>query len=155
MTQIDPIDCRILRALQTDCDRPVAAIGEAAGLSANATWRRIKALEAAGLIRGRVALIDPAAVGLDLTVFIHIKTASHDQGWLDQFAGGVRRIEEVVEFHRLAGEYDYLLKVRARSIADYDRIYKRLIATAPLFDVSSYFSMECIKETTALPIAGG
>lgn len=150
--QLDAIDRKLLRIVQEDCDRPVAVVAELVGLSANACWRRIKALEASGLIRKRVALLDAEKLDRSLTVIILIRTSRHDEGWLTQFADGVRRLEEVVEFHRLAGEYDYLLKVRCASISDYDRVYKKLIATAPLHDVSSYFSMEVMKETTEIPL---
>ncbi|MHC9420496.1 Lrp/AsnC family transcriptional regulator [Sphingomonas citri] len=112
----------------------------------------MKRLERVGLIRSRVALLDRGALGLDVTVFVAVRTTQHSDEWLQTFAEGVARIPEVVEFYRMSGEVDYLLKVVARDIADYDRIYRKLIKVAPLHDVSSSFAMQEIKSTTALPL---
>ena len=151
--QLDAMDWRILRVLQRDASLPVAAVGEQVGLSANPCWRRIRRLEDLGVIRGRVALVAPEAIGLGTTVIVAIRTRRHDPDWLDAFSRAVEAIDEIVECHRMAGDIDYLLKLRVRDIADYDRIYQRLIARVPdLSDVTSNFSMERLKETTALPL---
>jgi Lrp/AsnC family transcriptional regulator len=110
-------------------------------------------LEASGLVQRRVAILDPVKLGLGLTVFVGIRTNQHSDDWLERFASGVRAIPEVTELYRMSGETDYLLKVVARDVADYDRIYKQLIRVADLYDVSSSFAMEQIKHTTELPLA--
>ena len=117
----------------------------------NACWRRIKRLQAE-VIEKQVAILDPVKFGIGLTVFVSVRTNQHNEAWLDQFSTGVSKISEVVEFYRLSGETDYLLKVLTRDIADYDRVYKQIIKAAPLSDVSSSFAMERIKSTTSLPI---
>ncbi len=149
---LDKLDVKILAALQDDASRPVAEIADAVGLSKNACWRRIKALEDARVVSRGGARIDPSAVGLGVTVFVALRTSHHDDVWLKGFVDGLRAIPEVVEFYRLSGEVDYLLKVLVSDIGDYDRVYKRLIAAAPLTDVSSSFAMETIKATTTLPL---
>ncbi len=152
MVELDRIDLRILGSLQADASRPIAELAETAGLSTNACWRRVKRLEETGVILKRVALLDPAKLDLGVTVFVAIRTSQHTEAWLEAFAKGVAQIPEVVEFHRMSGEVDYLLKVLVADIAHYDRVYKRLIKTASLTDVSSSFAMEQIKYTTALPL---
>jgi len=149
---LDPIDRRLLAALQEDATTPIADLAERVGLSQTPCWKRVKRLQDAGIITARVALLDRDALDLGLTVFVSIKTARHDQDWLNLFAAGARALPEVVELYRMSGAVDYLLKVVVRDIAAYDRFYKRLIATAPLTDVSSSFAMEQIKFTTALPV---
>ena len=149
---LDAADRRILALLQADCALSLAEIGEAVGLSATPCWKRIRRLEAEGVIRARVALLDPAAVGLGVTAFVAVKAGAHDEAWLTRFNEGVARIPEVVELYRMAGETDYLLKVVCRDIAHFDRIYKRLIRVAPMGDVSSSFAMERMKSTTMLPL---
>lgn len=150
--QLDSLDWSILAQLQADASLAVHEVGERVGLSHNACWRRIRRLEDSGVIARRVALLDPARVGLATTVFVAVKTSRHDPEWLDAFARGVASIDEVIECHRMAGDVDYLLKLVVRDIAHYDRIYRRLIAAVPdLADVSSSFSMERMKHTTALP----
>jgi len=109
-------------------------------------------MEDAGVITGRVAVVDPDAIGLGVTVFVMLRTNNHSEEWLDTFSQGIARIPEVVEFYRMSGEIDYLLKVMVADIKDYDRVYKKLIAVAPLSDVSSAFAMERLKSTTALPL---
>ncbi len=151
---LDRYDRQILHHLQVRCDSPVATIAEQIGLSTNACWRRIKRLEEAGIIKARVALLDESRLGLNITVFVAVKTNEHNDTWLKKFASGVNAIPEVVEFYRMSGETDYLLKIVVKDIADYDRVYKKLIAVAPLHDVSSSFAMERIKLSTALPLDG-
>jgi Lrp/AsnC family transcriptional regulator len=149
---LDAADRRILALLQGDCALSLAEIGEAVGLSATPCWKRIRRLEAEGVIRGRVALLNPEAVGLGVTAFVAVKAGAHDEAWLTRFNEGVARIPEVVELYRMAGETDYLLKVVCRDIGHFDRIYKRLIRVAPMGDVSSSFAMERMKSTTILPL---
>ncbi|MDB5737143.1 MAG: Lrp/AsnC family transcriptional regulator [Sphingomonas bacterium] len=149
---LDTIDRRILAILQEDATRPIAEIAEAVSLSATPCWKRIKRLEKAGVIQRRVAILDRDKLGLGVTVIVAIRTARHSEDWLASFADGVARIPEVVEFYRMSGEIDYLLKVVARDIADYDRIYRKLTKVADLHDVSSSFAMQEIKSTTALPL---
>lgn len=149
---LDATDRRILRELQADATLPLAELAERAGLSQTPCWKRVKRLTEEGYVRARVALLDRDRLDLGLVVFVAIRTNRHDQDWLDAFAKGAAALPEVTEFYRLSGETDYLLKVVVRDIAAYDAFYKRLIATAPLADVSSSFAMEEIKATTALPI---
>lgn len=149
---LDAIDRRLLAILQRDATTPIAELAERVGLSQTPCWKRVKRLQETGVIRRKVALLDPEALDLCLTVFVSIRTNRHDQEWLETFAREARALPEVVEFYRMSGEVDYLLKVIVRDIRAYDGFYKRLIATAPLSDVSSSFAMEQIKFTTALPV---
>lgn len=152
MEKLDRFDRQILHRMQTDDSAPVAEIAEHIGLSTNACWRRIKRLEASGIIRRRVALLDEHALGLKLTVFVSVKTNEHNEKWLSKFADGIKAVPEVVEFYRMSGDIDYLLKIVVRDVEDYDRVYKKLISVAPMHDVSSSFAMERIKSSTALPL---
>lgn len=149
---LDLIDRRILAMVQEDASRSVAEIADAVGLSATPCWKRIKRLERDGIIERRVAILSREKLGLGVTVIVAIKTARHSDTWLADFSAGVAAIPEVVEFYRMSGEIDYLLKVVARDIADYDRIYRKLTKVADLHDVSSSFAMQEIKSTTALPL---
>jgi Lrp/AsnC family transcriptional regulator len=149
---LDSIDRRILRELQGDATIPIAELAGRAGLSQTPCWKRVKRLTEAGVIERRVAILDRERLDLGLVVFVAVRTNRHDEEWLNAFARGACSLPEVVEFYRMSGETDYLLKVVVRDIAAYDAFYKRLIATAPLQDVSSSFAMEQIKFTTALPI---
>ncbi len=149
---MDFIDRKILACLQEDCTLPLAELAERVGLSTTPCWRRIQNLEKAGVIRRRVALLDPDKLNLGVTVFVRVKTSQHNIEWLERFAKAVAGIDEVVEFYRLSGDIDYLLRVVVPDIAGYDRVYKRLIAAAELADVSSNFAMETLKYTTALPV---
>jgi Lrp/AsnC family transcriptional regulator len=149
---LDAVDRRILTALQRDATLSISALAELVGLSTTPCWKRVKRLEDHGVVSARVALVDREKIGLGVTVFVAVRTAAHDEAWLETFANGVRRIPEIVEFYRMSGEVDYLLKVVCADIADYDRIYKQLIRVAKLHDVSSSFAMEQIKYTTEVPI---
>ena len=149
---LDRIDRRILDILQNDATRSVADIGETVGLSATPCWKRIKRLERSGIIQKRVAILDRERLSLGVTVIVAIKTAQHSEDWLKLFSEGVSLIPEVVEFYRMSGDIDYILKIVARDIADYDRIYRKLTKVADLHDVSSSFAMQEIKSTTALPL---
>jgi len=150
--KLDRIDRQLLSLLQEDASLSNAELAEQVSLSPNACWRRVKQMEEAGIIRKRVALLSEDRIGLGVTVFVAIKASSHSEDWLRKFAQGVRDMPEVVEFYRMSGETDYLLKVVVRDIQDYDRVYKKLIAIVPLNDVSSSFAMERIKSSTALPL---
>ncbi len=142
----------ILGALQQDGTLSAAQLGETVGLSATPCWKRVKAMEESGLIEKRVAIVNRAQAGLPVTVFVSLRTNRHDEAWLRKFAASVSSMPEVMEFHRMSGDVDYLLKVVAADIAGYDRFYKRLIQNAQLAGVSSAFSMEEIKSTTVLPL---
>lgn len=127
-------------------------LGEAVGLTPTPCWRRVQNLERSGVLRGRVAIVDPAAVNLGVTVLVHIRTNDHSAEWLARFAAGVADMPEVVEAYRTSGEIDYVLRVVVPDIAAYDRFYKRLIDRVDLYDVRSTFVMEEMKHTTALPL---
>ena len=149
---MDSIDRKILAILQVDSTVAVAEIAGRVGLSATPCWRRIQNLEKAGVIRRRVALLDAKALNVGVTVFVRLKTSKHSQDWLEKFAAHVATIDEIVEFYRMSGDVDYLLKVVAPDIAGFDAVYKRLIAVVDFSDVNSSFAMEEIKYTTALPL---
>jgi Lrp/AsnC family transcriptional regulator len=150
---MDGIDRKILAVMQEDASLSVAEIGSRVGLSSTPCWKRIQRLEADGVITRRVALIDPAKIGLGITVFVSVETGDHSQDWLGRFADVVRGMPEVMEFYRMAGDVDYMLRVVVPDIAGYDTFYKKLIGTVPLKNVTSRFAMEKIKSTTALPIS--
>jgi Lrp/AsnC family transcriptional regulator len=149
---MDAIDRKILAVVQQDASLSVAEIGQRVGLSSTPCWKRMQRLEADGVIMRRVALIDPEKVGLGITVFVSIETGDHSQEWLSHFAEVVGTMPEVMEFYRMAGDVDYILRVVVPDIQGYDTFYKKLIATVPLKNVTSRFAMERIKSTTALPI---
>ncbi len=150
---MDQIDRKILTLLQEDATLPVAAIAERVALTATPCWRRIQKLEEAGIIRGRVALLDRGKLNLGVTVFVAVRTNQHNMAWYERFARAVAEFDEIVGFYRMSGEVDYLLHVVVPDIAGYDAVYKRLIAKIELTDVSSSFAMEVIKETVRLPLA--
>ncbi|MBD3663295.1 Lrp/AsnC family transcriptional regulator [Sulfitobacter aestuariivivens] len=152
MWNIDDADRRILNALQRDAAQSLDQLGETVGLSRNACWRRVRALEDAGVIAARVALLDPAKLGLGLTVFMQIRTNAHAPDWLAKFSTATRSMPEVLGVYRMTGDLDYLIRARVADMADYDRLYQRLIKKVPLSDVSASFVMEEIKETTHLPL---
>ncbi|MDQ1814895.1 Lrp/AsnC family transcriptional regulator [Massilia sp. CCM 9210] len=152
MSSLDKYDCAILAALQADGTLSIAALSEKVGLSSTPCWKRVKRLEEEGYIQSRVSIINRDKVGLPVTVFVSIRTTEHDEKWLTRFAAAVIALPEVMEFHRMSGDVDYLLKVVTTDIGGYDRFYKKLIKTAHLTGVSSAFSMEQIKYTTALPL---
>jgi Lrp/AsnC family transcriptional regulator, cysteine-sensing transcriptional activator len=149
---MDAIDYKILNVVQQNASLSVAEIGQRVGLSSTPCWKRIQRMESEGVIQKRVALIDQDKIGLGVTVFVSIETGDHSQEWLDKFADVVRAMPEVMEFYRMAGDVDYMLRVVVTDIQNYDSFYKRLITTAPLKNVTSRFAMEKIKSTTALPI---
>jgi len=130
-------------------------LGERVGLSPTPCWKRIKRLQDEGYITARLAVLDRNKVGLPVTVFVSVRTTQHDEKWLARFAAIVTAMPEVLEFHRMSGDVDYLLKVVTRSIDGYDRFYKKLIRQVGLTGVSSAFSMEQIKSTSVLPLDAG
>ncbi len=149
---MDRLDRKILRLLQENSTLAVADIAKKVGLSTTPCWRRIQKLEEDGVIRRRVALLDPVKVNARVTVFVAIRTNVHSHEWLRRFAEVIAEFPEVVEFYRMSGEVDYLLRVVVPDIAAYDAFYKRLIQKIEIRDVSSSFAMEQIKYTTELPL---
>ncbi|MBW8848650.1 MAG: Lrp/AsnC family transcriptional regulator [Burkholderiales bacterium] len=150
---MDAIDVRILEILQQDAEQQVAQIAEQVGLSTTPCWRRIQRLKEAGVITRQVALVDARKVNVGVTVFVSVRTGIHTQDWFETFKATVQAIPEVVEFYRMSGDVDYLLRVVVPDIAAYDKVYKRLISGTQLQDVSSSFAMEELKLTTALPLS--
>ena len=150
---MDLIDRKILAELQRDATLPVAQIADRVGLSQTPCWKRIQKLEESGVIRKRVALLDAAKLRVGVTVFVAIKTNQHNTEWFTRFHAAVTAIPEVVEFYRMSGDVDYLLRVVVPDIAGFDGVYKRLIREIDLSDVSSSFAMEQFMFTTALPLA--
>ena len=149
---MDAIDRKILAVLQKDASLSVAEIGNRVGLSSTPCWKRIQRLEADGVIQRRVAIVDQDRLGLGVTVFVSVETGDHSEEWLKRFADVVSGLPEVMEFYRMAGDVEYMLRVVVPDIPGYDAFYKRLIATVPLKNVTSRFAMEKIKSTTELPI---
>jgi Lrp/AsnC family transcriptional regulator len=149
---LDSRDRQILAVLQTDAMTPIAEIAEVVGLSTTPCWRRIQRLEHEGVIRKRVALLDATALNVPVSVFVAVRTNQHSAAWLSQFRRMLDSIPEIVEAYRMSGEIDYLLRVVVPDIAGYDLVYKQLIEKIELADVTSSFSMEELKHTTALPL---
>ena len=149
---MDAIDRKILAVVQEDASLSVAEIGQRVGLSSTPCWKRLQRLEADGVILRRVALVAPEKIGLGITVFVSVESGDHSDAWLQKFADAVSAMPEVMEFYRMAGDVDYMLRVVVKDIAGYDEFYKKLIASVPLKNVTSRFAMEKIKSTTELPI---
>ena len=150
---MDRLDRMILSVLQEDATVPVAEIGRRVGLSTTPCWRRIQKMEEDGVIKGRVAVLDPGKVNAKVTVFVSVVTNQHNEDWLSRFSRIISEFPEVVEFYRMSGHVDYLLKVVVPDIEAYDAFYKRLVSKIDITDVSSAFAMERIKDTTALPLS--
>ena len=150
---IDDLDRNILSLLQQDATLPLDEIARRVGASKTPVWNRIRKMRASGLIRAEVAILDPDKLGLETCFFVLIRTSQHDTEWLDRFLKAVQARPEVVEAHRLAGEIDYILKVRVPNARAYDAFYRALIKEVSIFNVTSVLSMEEIKSTTALPVA--
>ena len=150
--RLDAIDRKILTVLQEDASLSVAEIGDRVGLSSTPCWKRIQRLEADGVIQRRVAIVDQEKIGLGVTVFVSIETGDHSQAWLTHFAEVVQAMPEVMEFYRMAGDVDYMLRVVVADMPSYDVFYKKLISAVPLKNVTSRFAMEKIKSVTALPV---
>ncbi len=151
--KLDSIDSKILAILQVDAEQQISQIAEQVGLSTTPCWRRIQRMKEAGVITRQVTLVDAKKINVGVTVFVSVRTSTHTQKWFDQFRAAVQAIPEVVEFYRMSGDVDYLLRVVVPDIAAYDAVYKRLISGTSLFDVSSSFAMEELKFTTALPLS--
>jgi Lrp/AsnC family transcriptional regulator len=143
--ELDRLDRAILRLLAEDCSLSLEQIGEQVGLTPTPCWKRIRRMEQEGIIQRRVAMIDPAKVGLPVSVFVGVETADHSSGWLDRFAAMIKGMPEIVDAWRMSGDVDYLLHVVVPDIASYDIFYRKLIAGIPLRNVSSRFSMERMK----------
>ena len=150
--KIDKIDLEILKILQNDSSRSLDSISDEVGVSLNTCWRRISRMESKAIIERRVALIDNEKIGLPLTVFVFISTDNHSKGWTQMLSNAVVSINEIVEFYRLTGNTDYILKMMVRNVDHYDSVYKQLIKLVKISDVSASFAMEKIKFTTELPI---
>ena len=149
---MDSMDLKILRVLQEDSSLPVTEVANRVGLSTSPCWKRINRLQKEGVIIRQEAVLDSRKLGLGLTVFMFVRTGEHSGPWLDRFANFIKQMPEVQEFHRMAGEVDYLLKIVVSDMEQFDNFYKNMVENTPLADVTSSFSMEVIKHTTALPI---
>ncbi len=150
--QLDATDRKILAALMEDASQSLDEIAVKVGASKTPVWNRIRRMRADGVIRRQTVIVDPEALGLEACFFVLIRTSEHDAGWLDRFMTAIRNRPEVVEAHRLAGEIDYILKVRVANARAYDDFYRALISEVSVFNVTSQLSMEEIKATTALPV---
>ncbi len=151
-TRLDEVDRKILSLLQEDATLSLDDIAARVGASKTPVWNRIRKLREAGVIRGQVALLDPDSLGLDACFFVLIRTSEHDPDWAGKFLAAVRARPEVIEAHRLAGDIDYILKVRVRNARAYDRFYQALISEVKIHNVTALLSMEELKATTALPL---
>ena len=149
---LDDLDRNILVLLQEDSSLPLDEIARKVGASKTPVWNRIRKMKASGLIKAEVAIVDPEKLGLESCFFVLIRTSQHDAAWLDRFLRAVQSRPEVIEAHRLAGEIDYILKVRVPNARAYDAFYRALIKEVSIFNVTSVLSMEEIKNTTALPV---
>ncbi|NDR59091.1 Lrp/AsnC family transcriptional regulator [Aliiruegeria sabulilitoris] len=149
---LDHIDRDILRSLQRDASLSQRDLADRVGISQNACWRRLKALNESGILQGSTARVDRKALGLGLVVFVMLRTRHHSVDWLEAFRRHVQTIPEVIDFFRIGGDYDYLLKVVTESMESYDSVYQRLIAGVELDSVTSYFAMEAISEQRPLPL---
>jgi Lrp/AsnC family transcriptional regulator len=150
--RLDAIDRKILTVLQDDASLSVAEIGDRVGLSSTPCWKRIQRMEAEGIITRRVALVDQNKIGLGITVFVSVESGDHSEAWLKTFADAVSAMPEVMEFYRMAGDVDYMLRVVVADMQSYDIFYKKLIGAVALKNVTSRFAMEKIKSVTALPV---
>jgi Lrp/AsnC family transcriptional regulator len=147
----DEIDRKILDIIQSDSSYSMDEISEFVNLSRNACWRRIRRMEEAGIIKARVALVEPSSINLGLSAFVMIRTNSHDTSWAEKFDKVVKCFPEIIGAHRMAGDLDYILRVRVRDVKDYDNFYQTLINKISISDISASFVMDDIKDTTALP----
>lgn len=153
MAVLDSVDRTLLRLLQDDATMPLAELADAVNLTTTPCWKRLKRLEEDGILRQRVALLDPVKLGIAFTAFVQIKTSNHSQDWFNHFVATVTDFPEVMEFYRMAGEYDYMMKVQVADMQAFDNLYKKLVASvADLTNVTSTFAMEPLKYTTALPV---
>ncbi len=152
METLDTFDAKILNALQEDATLSLDVLAEIATLSRNAVWRRIKAMEERGIIKGRVLVIDPTTLGLNLSVFMLIRAGAHAPNWHERFSRATRVIPEILSAYRMTGDLDYMIHAKVRDMADYDRLYQRLIKEVEIADISASFVMEEIKSGTAITV---
>ncbi len=150
---LDRIDRKILNLLQQNASLPLEDIASKVNLSKTPCWNRIKKLERDGIIKGRVALLDPEKVNLDTTVFLMLQAREHSIEWMEQFSRQIKSMPQVVSCYRMSGSIDYIVQIRVESVAAYDRFYKRLLQSIPLTDVSSSFALEEVKFSTFLPLS--
>jgi Lrp/AsnC family transcriptional regulator len=144
--ELDQLDRRILVEVERDASLSQRELAERLDLSLNACWRRLKRLQQIGVLQGSRSILDREALGFNLTVFVMIKTQHHSGTWAKDFRSHVESIPEIVEFHRIGGEWDYLLRVVTTNMAGYDRVYRQLIEKFDLATVTGHFSMETIFE---------
>lgn len=154
MIELDGIDRKILDLLQRDASQSQREIADQVGLSQNACWRRLKRLQEVGVLKGARMRLDPAALGLDLTVFVMVRTRNHSMDWADGFRRHVALIPEVQEMHRIGGDWDYMLKIVTRGMAGYDSVYRRLVTGVELETVTGYFAMETLLDDRPLDVSG-
>jgi len=152
--KLDKIDRKILQELQQDASQPLEALSQKVGASKTPVWNRIRKMRESGIIKDTIAILDPDKLGLSTCFFVFIRTSAHEKSWQDKFLAAVRSRDEVLEAHRLAGDVDYILKIRVADARAYDAFYQSLISEVAIFEVTSTMSMEEIKNTTALPISG-
>ena len=151
--EIDTFDRKILQSIQKDCGMSIESLGEQVGLSRNAVWRRVKALEEHGYVKNKVAILDPQKLGLDLQVFVQIRTSEHNPEWRKRLAQTVQALPQIQSVHRMTGDLDYLIMARVANMAEYDQLYQRLTKNIHMSDVSASFVMESLKETTEIPVS--
>ncbi|KXI23072.1 Lrp/AsnC family transcriptional regulator [Photobacterium sanguinicancri] len=150
---IDQVDRTLLRLLQQDGTLSLAELADKVNLTTTPCWKRLKRLEENGILRQRVALLDPILLGLSFTAFVQIKTSNHSKEWYNTLVEAVADFPEVMEFYRMAGEYDYMMKVQVADMAAFDQFYKKMVNSIEgLTNVTSTFAMEPLKYTTALPL---
>lgn len=150
--EFDSIDLKILTLLQKDGSLTQRDLAERIGLSQNACWRRLQALQARGVLLGSRVMVDLRALGLDLTVFVMIKTRHHSKDWSEAFGRHVATIPEVTDCFRIGGEWDYLLKVVTRGMAGYDAFYQKLITGFDFATVTGIFAMEAMLENRPVDV---
>lgn len=149
---LDELDRKILAVLQEDATHPLDELAKIVGSSKTPVWNRVKKLKKRGVIKKQVAIIDPAAVDRRSCFFVLIRTSRHEKEWLDEFISALKRRPEILEAHRLAGDIDYILKVRVSDAESYDEFYRALVSDVSIFNVTSLLSMEEIISTTALEL---
>jgi Lrp/AsnC family transcriptional regulator len=149
---MDAKDRKILSLLQQNAMLTAAEIADVVGLTTTPCWRRIQKLDEQGFIKRRVALLDKQKMNVGTTVFVSVRTSRHSDDWLRRFTDAVKNMPEIVEAHRLSGDTDYMLRIVVPDIQEYDRVYQKLIRDLEFLDVSSSFSMEELKSTTAVPV---
>ncbi|WP_198411825.1 Lrp/AsnC family transcriptional regulator [Microvirga flavescens] len=150
---MDDFDRRILAALQADATLTVGELAERVGISSGPCWRRIQKLEKAGIIKKRVAILDRDLLNVGVTVFIAVKTSQHNAAWLEKFQKALKDIPEILDFYRMSGDVDYLIRAVVPDIKAYDDLYKELISRVDFTDITSMFAMQEIKSTTEIPLS--